>query len=138
MSERSIKTWLEDYASGKFDCYDCETQYEAGWHDWHCRDSSLAGKTKKLAPKVKQIAKSPKVDANSTYVFFKNNFPLSGKLYDDFRICDLETSEVIFTVVPSSGFKSKEGRAEVWGKENDFQEPLVTGTWEDVLKFFEV
>ena len=54
---------------------------------------------------------------------FKNNCPCNGSLYDDFRICDVKTGEVIYTIVPSDGFKKTKGKAIVWGRENDFEEP---------------
>ena len=47
---------------------------------------------------------------------------MMGPLYDDFRICDLETGNVIYTVVPSYN-----GQSEVWGSANDFKEPLFEG-----------
>ena len=64
------------------------------------------------------------VDLDSTYVFFKNNCPFDGPLYDDFRICDIESGNVLYTVTPKSGHT---GKAELWGRENDFEEPLKTG-----------
>ena len=68
--------------------------------------------------------------------FFKNNCPCNGSLYDDFRICDIDTGDVIYTITPSSGHKVDEGAASVWGKENEFENELVNGTWQDVLDFF--
>ena len=70
------------------------------------------------------------------YVFFKNNSPCFGKLYDDFRFCDMETGDVIYTICPAVGYTETFGQSEVWGKENDFEEAIVAGTWNDVLFFF--
>jgi hypothetical protein len=44
-----------------------------------------------------------------------------GPLRDDFRICDRETGDVLFTVTP------KTGCVEVWGSENYFSEALFEG-----------
>ena len=90
MAEISIRQWIENYNSGKYDSQDVKVQGEAGWYDWFCRDKSLCGKTKRLAPKVKQLAKSSKVDVNNWYVWFKNNCPCCAPLYDDFRLEPLD------------------------------------------------
>lgn len=137
-SEVSVREWLENYEAGKYANPDTNTQITAGWYDWFCKDTALAGKTRKLASKVKHIAKSSKINLDTMYVWFKNNCPLYGKLYDDFRFADRETGNVIYTITPSCGHKTTEGQASVWGRENDFNGPLVEGTWEDVLNFFGV
>lgn len=134
----STRQFLESFDKGEFDSADVHTQCKAGWYDWFCRDTSLVKKTKKLAVKVKQISYSKKVNIDNTYVFFKNNCPMSGSLYDAFSICDLSSGAVIYSVVPKSGHKVDTGAAEVWGHENNFLCPLVHGSWKDVLSFFEV
>ncbi|HQJ60636.1 MAG TPA: hypothetical protein PKV35_06535 [bacterium] len=48
----------------------------------------------------------------------------------------METGEVIYTICPAVGYTKTFGRSEVWGKENDFKEAIVAGTWNDVLFFF--
>lgn len=138
MNNMNISTFAQRFLAGDFDGSDRKTQIEAGWYDWWCRDTSLVNKTKNLGKKVIQIMKSSKVDCEKNYVFFKNNCPGHGNLYDDFRICDMETGEVIYTVVPSSGCSSSKGMSEVWGRENNFNEPLVEGSWKDVKSFFGV
>lgn len=131
--EVSIKTWIENFDKGEYNSPARHIQCLAGWYDWFCRDSSLAGKTQKLGTKLKQIAKSKKIDIEKQYVWFKNNCPLAGPLFDDFRIVDQESGNTVYTIIPRSGFT---GKAEVYGRENDFQEPIVSGTWRDVVKFF--
>ena len=44
----SIKTFVERFKRGDFNYSSRIIQCEAGWYDWFCKDSSLAGKTKKL------------------------------------------------------------------------------------------
>jgi hypothetical protein len=131
----NINTFALRFLRGEFIFSDVKTQCEAGWYDWFCKDTSLAAKTRSLGKKVLQLMKSEKVDPEANYVFFKNNCPMNGPLYDDFRICSLETGDVIYTVVPRSGHT---GMAEVWGRDNNFDGPLVTGTWKDVKTFFGV
>lgn len=134
MSNLSIRDYLTKFDNGDFDSADRATQCDAGWYDWFCKDSSLQRKTVALTRKVKQLVLSDKVDIYKNYVFFKNNCPLHGPLYDDFRICDIDTGDVLYTVSP----KDRDGRATVWGKDNNFDAPLVDGNWKDVKAFFGV
>lgn len=112
------------------------------WYDWFCKTSSLENKGKNLLTKLKVIVKAnskslnPKFDPSKTYVFFKNNCPCGGSLYDDFRICDTETGDVLYTIVPSSGFRGNKGNSELWGKDNEFNEELIDGSWKDVVEYF--
>ena len=128
-NEQSITKTLEQWKQGELDI-------NGLWYDWFCKSSSLENRGKRLLQKLKAIQKSPKFDPDKTYVFFKNNCPCVGRLYDDFRICDMENGDVIYTVVPSSGHNSNLGEAEIWGKENDFKEPLFEGTWREAKKWF--
>jgi hypothetical protein len=133
--EININEWIRNFDNYKYSDPDVSVQCEAGWYDWFCNNRSLASKTKMLGKRLKQIAKSPKVNCETSYVFFKNNCPLNGPLYDDFRICDIKTGDVIWTITPRSGHT---GKAEVWGKENDFKEAIVQGSWKDVKEYFNV
>ena len=136
----TIRKFLQDYIPNR-DWADksTDTAIDDGWYSWYdqfCKDSSLTNKTKALANKLKQIVDSPRIDPDNQYVFFKNNCPLDGSLYDDFRICDLETGDVIFTIVPRSGFGADEGKGNVWGSANNFVAPLFTGTWKEIKYWF--
>ena len=125
----SIATLIEtDFADIRNDC--C-----FGFYDWFCKDSSLPRKSETLIAKLKTILKNNKrFDPAKCYVFFKNNCPMVGGLYDDFRICDIETGDVLYTVAPRNPHVN--GKASVWGEENDFMKPLVTGSWADIKAFF--
>ena len=114
-----------DEAFNEKNCY--------GFFDWFCKTESLKNKAKVLFAKVKSVVRSGKFDPTKTYVFFKNNCPLVGNLYDDFRICDIESGDVLYTISPKNGHN---GKAEVWGEENDFENPLVCGTWREVRMWF--
>lgn len=138
MSVMNLNVWKDRFEKGEFDICSTAVQIEAGWFDWFCNDESLRGKTAKLGKKLLQLMGSPKIDCEKSYVFFKNNCPMWGSLYDDFRICDIETGDVLYCVTPSSGHNQNKRKAGVWGKENDFKEALVEGTWRDVKKFFGV
>lgn len=93
-----LSEWIKQYQSGTFDSRDTKTQIKAGWYDWFCKDMSLANKTKKMGNIIKQIKEGGKVDLETSYVWFKNNCPLSGPLYDDFRIADIENNNNLIVV----------------------------------------
>lgn len=94
----TLKEWIHDFNEGNFDSPDKTTQIEAGWYDWFCKDTSIKNKTKRMGNIIKQIKPSGKVDLDTSYVWFKNNCPLHGPLYDDFRIADIETNNNLFVV----------------------------------------
>lgn len=129
----TLREQLEAFEADKFlDDNDCFYFY-----DWFCKDKSLERKARSLMAKVKKFVKAAKIDVDKTYVFFKNNCPFYGKLYDDFRICDRETGDVIFTITPRLGYTSQEGEAEAWGCANEFKEPLFSAkSWKELLTNF--
>ena len=132
----SLRIWEQLYTEGAFKSADINTQCKAGWYDWFCRDTSLVNKTKILGKRVMQIIDSPKIDKDKMYVFFKNNCPMMGRLYDSFSICDIESHDVVFWVTPSNGHKSQLNKAQVFSNENKFTEPIVEGSWKDVKEWF--
>ena len=132
MAEEEKRESLADMIANGFAKYKEDGCH--GFWDWFCSDKALAGKSRKLCGNVCVITKlTKKFDPKKVYVWFKNNCPCSGSLYDDLRISDLETHDVLYTIVPHDG---RTGLSEVWGSENDFSKPLVEGTWEDVKQFF--
>jgi len=60
--EISLRAQLENWKAGKYLYKDIDTQVEAGWYDWFCKDSSLAGKTKTMGNIVKQIQDGGKIN----------------------------------------------------------------------------
>lgn len=98
MERLRLFRWIDEFMEGNFDDADVKTQILAGWYDWFCKDSSLAAKTKKMGNIIKQVKRGGKVDLENWYVWFKNNCPLNGPLYDDFRFADIETGNVMFTI----------------------------------------
>ena len=110
------------------------------WYDYFCKSSSLVNKGRALIRKLKKIYKLNELsgrkyfDPNKTYVFFKNNCPFCGSLYDDFRICDLETRDVIFTI--QVGRYDQEHSAELWGSSNNFDGAIVEGSIQDIYNYF--
>lgn len=116
LQEFEKANYLESDGSSNTGCYN--------FYDWFCKDSSLQNKAEKLFKATKRFCEKFNIDTDKYYVFFKNNCPMIGPLYDDFRICDAKTGKVIYNVIPKSGHS---GNAEIYSKEHGFQEPLYEG-----------
>lgn len=123
-----LKNDFAEYRQSDSSCY--------GFYDWFCRDTSLKNKSARLISRLKSIVKANnnKFDPAKTYVFFKNNCPLAGPLYDDIRICDIETGNVLYTIVPNNGY-TNEAELYCWLDDN-VTEPVVTGKWSDIKRYF--
>lgn len=134
----SINEWINKFLSGEFDSQDVRVQIQAGWYDWFCKDSSLANKTKKMGNIVRQVKRGGKVNLDDWYVWFKNNCPLNGPLYDDFRFASLETGDVQFTIQINCCWNKH--RYAVYGRtpdgEGHWNEPLFeSDSLKDLVKW---
>lgn len=128
----TLKQQLEAFEKGQFLDSNGEESWCYNFYDWFCKDKALKAKSERLFKMVKRWVKKRNTDTDKVYVFFKNNCPVFGPLYDDFRICDVETGNVVYTVVPKCGHS---GKAEVWGSANEFKGPIVVGdTMNDIYK----
>ena len=130
----SLREQLAAFKAGNIMDADGTVNFCFNFFDWFCKESSLENKAKQLFPRVKTFAEKMGVNLDTTYCIFKNNCPMGGQLYDDFRICDRETGFVIWTVVPKCGHS---GQAEVWGTINSFQGahlqgPTLTAIYKDL------
>ena len=103
--------------------------------DWFCKDTSLKNKAMSLMPKVIKFAEVMNIDLDAHNVIFKNNCPVFGSLYDDFRICHIKDEEVVWTVTPKTGHRVEDGMlSQVWGRINNFEEPVYTAeNWKTLL-----
>ena len=128
----TLRQQLEAFENGVF--LDSDGSKDSGcfvFYDWFCRDSSLKNKSIELFKQVKLFVKMKDIDLDNTYVFFKNNCPVGGPLYDDFRIVDIKEGTVQFTVTAKSGHT---GQAEIYSRENRYACPIKTGkTFTDLL-----
>jgi hypothetical protein len=124
---------LEEFDEGRFIDSEGRESWCFNFYDWFCKDTSLEAKARSLYAKVKSfLKKHPEIDTEKVYVFFKNNCPCSGPLYDDFRICDINGGGVIYTVIPKCG---RSGKAELWGQLNDFKGAIqVADTYRELVK----
>lgn len=136
--EEVKKNVLQQLESGELSQEPCY-----GFFDWFCIDKGLPGRSARLVGKLKSILKDQnRFDPTRVHVCFKNNCPLYGKLYDDFRICELVSGNVLYTVSPSLGYTSDHGRSSIWARV-DINNPVSEmveieniKTWEDVLVWF--
>ena len=123
MSKRSatLREQFEAFDQGRYVDSDGQESWCYNFYDWFCKEKSLKNKANTLFRASRRFVKKMDIDLDKHYVFFKNNCPFNGPLRDDFRICDRETGDVLFTVTPTSG------RVEIWGRENNFNEPIFEG-----------
>lgn len=105
------------------------------FYDWFCLDSSLRKKSEGLMKKAKKFATKMNIDLDTHYLWFKNNCPYSGNLYDDFRFADCKTGDTMWTVTPSSGFHGDGFKqCEVWGRQNNFKEAIsIQKNWREFI-----
>lgn len=124
MKETSVREWIARFLNNEFDRNDLKTQVDAGWYDWFCKAESLRNKTYKIGRIIKQVKGCGKVDLDNWYVWFKNNCPMSGPLYDDFRFADRINGDIRFTIQIDCCWNKR--KYSVYGRK-----PLPNGEWED-------
>jgi len=130
-----LSEWIQRFSLGEFDSPDTSTQIKAGWFDWFCSDTSLANKTKKMGNILKQIKAGGKVDLETSYVWFKNNCPLNGSLYDDFRIADIENNNNLI-IVQIDCFRN-DTKYTVYERLDGFEKPVFkTDSSRELVKWF--
>ena len=133
MAKTTLRQQLEAFDKGIYLDSDGENSWCFNFYDWFCKDEALKRKADTLFKQVKRfVAANPNIDQDKHYVFFKNNCPMYGPLYDDFRICSIDGGEVIYNVTAKSGHT---GKAEVYSRANGFDEPVRTGkTFSDLVR----
>jgi len=103
-----------------------------GFYDWFCSDQSLKRRALGFVPKLKFLVDEGILDGNKLYVWFKNNCPMYGSLYDDMRISTLDGDEdFLGGFCPKTGHNSVELKAAVWVLKPDFKE-FEFKTWSDL------
>jgi hypothetical protein len=88
------------------------------FYDWFCSDQALESRANKLKGHAKKLVAKLGLNPDKVYVFFKNNCPAFGPVYDSLSICDIEEGNVLCWATPKSGHT---GRAELYlfGREGE-------------------
>lgn len=134
MKEITLREWIKNFNEGAYESMDVQTQSEAGWYDWFCRDTSLRNKTRKMGNIIKQIKDGGRVNLDKTYVWFKNNCSMSGPLYDDFRIANIKDGATQLVIQIDSHWENE--RYAVYSVDDFFEKPaLLTNSSRDLVKW---
>jgi hypothetical protein len=129
-----LRTWIQRFNNNEYESLDVKVQIEAGWYDWFCRDTSLKNKTKKMGNIIKQIKDGGKVNLDETYIWFKNNCPMSGPLYDDFRIANIHDGATQLLVQIDSPWE--DAKYAVYSVDDFFDKPvLITNSSRQLVKW---
>jgi hypothetical protein len=118
----NLKEQLLAFREGKYLNSKGTESWCFNFYDWFCKDKSLKAKADRLFKLTERFVRVVSIDLEKHYVFFKNNCPVNGPLYDDLRICSIETGNVILNLTPKSGHS---GKAELWGTANGWKEPIA-------------
>ncbi|HOD61431.1 MAG: hypothetical protein GX913_01375 [Clostridiales bacterium] len=129
-----LRTWIQRFNNNEFESLDVKVQIDAGWYDWFCSDTSLKNKTKKMGNIIKQIKDGGKVDLNNMYVWFKNNCPMSGPLYDDFRIANIKDGATQLVIQIDSPWE--DDKYAIYSVDDFFDKPvLLTNSSRELVKW---
>ena len=132
----TLKQFIENWDNGVYS-NNIQSMISAGWFDWFCEDKSLYNRLKKIIGMIKAVNNSPAINSDEVQIFFKNNCPITGSLYDSFWITDIETGNVKYWVTGRIGYDNSNNEARIF-KSPDFENSLIsnTATEEDVKNYF--
>lgn len=89
LKQITFREWINRFNKGDYNSTDIETQCEAGWSNWFCRENELRDKLYKMAEIVKEIKNDFILD--NYYVWFTNtNIGCYYPSYNTFRFDPLK------------------------------------------------
>ena len=94
----------------------------SNFYDWFCSDKTLENRMLAMVPKLKFLVKEGILNPDKVTVWFKNNCPCDGSLYDDFRINAINEDETFLGgFCPKTGH-DVENKCSVWTLEPEFKQ----------------
>jgi len=86
-----------------------------GFYDWFCKETSLRKRAMAFLPKLRFLLDMKILNGDTTYVWFKNNCPMDGELYDDMRFSLLDEEDTYLGgIAPSLGYSISKGKCNAW------------------------
>lgn len=131
----SVRQWQENYRAGTYASKDADVQRSAGWSEWQCQDSALAGRLKRLAPVVMGITAPFILD--NYYLRFTNICPMIGPLYDNvhFELLTGKKIEKYFLVTLNSPYQKLAKWALTTARYGFTSAEFVCGNAKDMVKY---